>query len=219
MDLPFLTRDVPPVPGAIKQRADDFCVDEIPLYEPCGAGTHVYFRIEKCDVTTIKAVRDIARALNVKARDIGYAGLKDARAVTRQMLSVEHVDPERVEALAVPHVRVLDVSRHGNKLRLGHLRGNRFAIKLRESPPAMLDRVRQVLSIVARRGAPNYFGPQRFGTRGDTWRIGRAMIRQDWRECIDVMLGKSGQADGDDVRQARELYQSQKQCRDLVQMH
>lgn len=207
MDLPFLTRDLPPVPGAIKQQVDDFCVEEIPLYEPCGTGTHVYFRIEKRNVTTIKVVRDIARTLNVKARDIGYAGLKDARAVTRQMLSVEHVDPKRIETLALPSVCVLDVSRHGNKLRLGHLRGNRFAIKLREAPGEMLDRVREVLSIIARRGVPNYFGPQRFGVRGDTWRIGRAMIRQDWRECIDVMLGGPGEGGGADVRQARELYE------------
>lgn len=205
--LPFLTRDVPPVPGAVKARREDFRVEEIPLYEPSGSGTHVYFTIEKSGLPTMAAVRQIARALGVEPRQIGYAGLKDARAVTRQRLSLEHVDPDRVARLALPGIRVIDVGRHGNKLRIGHLKGNRFAIRMRETDPSRLSDVKAVLDILTRRGLPNTFGPQRFGLRGDTWQIGRAMLRQDWDECIDVMLGRPGANDDGDVLRARRLYE------------
>ncbi len=119
-ELPFLTADIPGVGGVIKQRPEDFLVEEVPLYEPSGSGTHVYFRIEKKGLPTIQAVQEIARALCRQKCEIGYAGLKDADAVTRQMLSIEHVDPVVVQSLDVPGVRVLNVSRHTNKLKLGH---------------------------------------------------------------------------------------------------
>jgi tRNA pseudouridine13 synthase len=205
--LPFLTRDVPPVPGAVKQRREDFHVEEVPLYEPSGSGTHVYFTIVKTGLPTMEAVRQIAQALGVASRQIGYAGLKDARAVTRQLLSVEHVDPDRIASVNLPGIRVVDVSRHGNKLRIGHLKGNRFAVRMRHVDPERLPDVRAVLEILARRGLPNYFGPQRFGLRGDTWQIGRGMLRQDWDECIDVMLGRPGPKDDGEVLEARQLYE------------
>jgi len=206
--LPFLTRDTPAVPGVVKQRREDFCVEEVPLYEPCGAGTHIYFTIEKSGLPTMEATRTVARALGVGERQIGYAGLKDARAVTRQRFSVEHVDPDRVAALDLPGIRVLDVSRHGNKLRIGHLKGNRFVIRLRQTDPDRLADVRAVLDVLTRRGLPNSFGPQRFGTRGDTWRIGRALLRQDWDACVDVLVGQPGPADRGGILEARQLYEA-----------
>ena len=98
-DWPYLTSDIPGVPAAIKRRYEDFEVEEIPAYQPSGSGDHVYFRIEKAGLSTMRAVNDIARALGVPARNIGLAGLKDARAVTRQMLSLEHANADRVAAL------------------------------------------------------------------------------------------------------------------------
>src|SRR5690606_35029009 len=81
---PYLTADIPAIPGTLKARYEDFVVEEIPLYEPEGRGDHVHFVIEKAGLTTHKAVADVARALGVHPRNIGFAGLKDARAVTRQ---------------------------------------------------------------------------------------------------------------------------------------
>jgi tRNA pseudouridine13 synthase len=154
----------------------------------------------------MRAVNDIARALGVLSRDIGLAGLKDARAVTRQMLSVEHVDPANIKALDIPRIKVLSVSRHGNKLKIGHLRGNRFQIKLRECNPVRLMDIRAVLDILQKRGVPNYFGPQRFGSRGDTWQLGRGILMKDSQSVIDLMLGKPTAHDTGDVLQARQLY-------------
>lgn len=204
-ELPYLTSDLPGIGGRIKCRPEDFIVEEVPLYEPTGEGTHLYVRIQKTGIPTMQAVKDVARALGRPARDVGYAGLKDADAVTTQTVSVEHVDPARIEALDLPRIRVLDVSRHTNKLKLGHLKGNRFTIRLRDVDPERVDDVRSALTTLARRGVPNYFGPQRFGMRGDTWQIGRAVLRQDFDEAVALMIGRVGPDDYADVRRAREL--------------
>jgi len=205
--LPYLTAGRPPIPAAIKERDDDFFVEEIPAYAPCGEGDHVYFGIEKRGVPTMRAIRELANALGVRPDQIGCAGLKDARGVTRQTLSLEHADPSRIAALALPSIQVLWVSRHRNKLRTGHLHGNRFAIKLREVDPARLGEVSEALALLARRGVPNYFGPQRFGARGDTWEIGRALMRRDFAEAVALIGGRPRLEDHGDVLRARELYE------------
>jgi len=205
--LPCFTADVPGLGGRIKTRPADFQVEEAPLYEACGEGTHVFFCIEKTGLSTLRAVHDIARALGVPHRAIGYAGLKDSDAITRQVLSVEHVPPERIERLETSRIRVLWARRHGNKLKLGHLKGNRFVIRIRQAAPGRLSEVRDMLALLARRGVPNYFGTQRFGARGDTWQLGRAMLKQDWAEFIAIMLGRPGEQDYGDVLRARRLFE------------
>jgi tRNA pseudouridine13 synthase len=205
--LPLLTRDVAPVPGVVKERNEDFRVEEVPLYEPSGQGTHVYFTIEKNGLATREAARQVARALGVPQHAIGYAGLKDAKAVTRQVFSVEHVEIDHIIGMEIPRIRVVSVSRHANKLRLGHLKGNRFVIRLRRTDSSRLADVRRALDVLSRRGLPNYFGPQRFGARGDTWQVGRAMLRQDWVECVDVLLGRPSSLDEGGVLAARQFYE------------
>ncbi len=127
MTLPYLTA-FPGVGGSIKNRPEDFFVQEIPLYEPSGDGEHVYCEIEKSGVTTIDAINRLGKALKVSTRDMGYAGMKDAHAITRQVLSIRGTTEERVMTTSIDGVKVLWAARHGNKLRLGHLAGNRFAI-------------------------------------------------------------------------------------------
>lgn len=204
--LPYLTASIPGIGGRIKSRPEDFVVEEVPLYEASGEGTHLYVQIEKAGLATMQAIAQIAKALGRAARDIGYAGLKDADAVTRQTISIEHIDPARIEELQLHRIRVLGIKRHTNKLKLGHLAGNRFIIKLREVDPARVPDVEATLAILARRGVPNYFGPQRFGMRGDTWLIGRSMLHGDAEGALAQILGRVGPADYGQVRRARELY-------------
>ncbi len=204
--LPLLTADVPGIGGRIKRYDEDFLVEEIPLYEPGGEGTHVYFTIEKRGLTTLAAVRILALALGRKPQEIGYAGMKDAHGVTRQRLSLEHIDPRRVESLDLPRIRVLSISRHTNKLKLGHLAGNRFDIKIRETAPNGECSARRVMEVLARRGAPNYFGPQRFGARGDNALVGRAVLLGRYDEAFSIMLGRPRPEEQPDVRRARSLF-------------
>lgn len=208
--LPYLTKDIPPLGGKIKAQPADFTVEEVPLYEAGGDGTHTYFCIEKTGLSTMRAVHDIARMLGVHHRDIGYAGLKDSDAVTRQILSIEHVPPERVQAIETTRLRVLWTKRHTNKLKLGHLKGNNFIIRLRDAEPGRLTDAQAAMKQLFEAGVPNYFGEQRFGMRGDTWQLGRAMISNDFVEMISLMLGRPGDKDYGDVLKARQLYEEGK---------
>jgi tRNA pseudouridine13 synthase len=207
-ELPRLLADFNRPAGLIKRDYGDFQVEEIPLYPPAGSGSHTYFLIEKSGLTTAQAVDDLARVLGVRRFDIGYAGLKDARAVTRQWMSVEHVPPERVAAVNLPRLQVLEVSQHRNKLRLGHLQGNHFRIRVRQTAAHRLAELQDALARLAAAGVPNFFGPQRFGERGDTWEVGRAVVRGNLGEALDVVLGRPRPTEHGSIRHARELYQS-----------
>ena len=189
--LPYLTADLPGVGGRIRQKLEDFRVEELPLYEPCGEGSHVYFRIVKAGIPTPAAVERIARYMGVRPSDIGLAGLKDAQAIATQMLSLEHADPARLAAYRDAQVQVVWTGRHGNKLRPGHLAGNRFVVRIRGAGAAQLAAAEAVLEVLRRRGVPNYFGPQRFGARGDTADLGKALVRGDLDEFLAIYLGRS----------------------------
>lgn len=205
-DLPYLTRDLPGVGGAIKRCDDDFIVEEMPRYEASGEGTHIYFQIEKRGMTTPAAIRLIADALGRRPQEIGYAGLKDAHSVARQMLSIEHINPAKVTGLSLARIRVVSTSRHTNKIKLGHLAGNRFEIKIRDTAEGALARAEPVVERLASRGVPNYFGPQRFGVRGDNALVGLAVLHGDLESAIALILGRPGRFERDDVRRARELF-------------
>src|SRR5215471_1998332 len=166
-----------------------FVVEEIPAYEPCGAGEHTFLWIEKRGLTTPDAIRRLAELLGVEPRDVGYAGLKDRHAVTRQWVSVPRADDARAVEIADPDLRVLRAVRHGNKLRVGHLRGNRFEVVLtgphniaNANADAELSKLRLRLQALAAAGIPNRFGDQRFGAGGDNAAAGLAILRGTRRE-------------------------------------
>lgn len=177
--------------GLFKLTNDDFVVDEIPAYAPSGAGDHVYIHFRKRGLTTDEATKAIARALDVPLREMGVAGMKDKAAVTTQWMSVLSRDPEaeaRARALALPGVEVLDVARHGNKLRTGHLEANRFTIVVRDVAADALAEVRAAFEKLAREGLPNAFGAQRFGRDGDNADRARSWLTGKTRAPGDPKL-------------------------------
>lgn len=167
---------------------DTFVVEEIPAYRPQGSGPHTYLWIEKRDLTTPEAVRRLARALGAPERELGYAGMKDRHATTRQWISVPAVDPEAARAVRLVDeaqggaLTVLDAERHGNKLRVGHLRGNRFEVVLTEVGDDEVAPLRDGLLALAARGLPNRYGHQRFGAADDNVRRGREILTGERRE-------------------------------------
>ena len=173
MSLPFVTPDLPGSGGVLRASPEEFRVDEVPAYLPSGGGPHLYLRVEKRGLTTRDALRALSRALGVPDRDAGYAGLKDRDAVTTQWLSFPVAHDPDPRTLEVPGLRVLEVARHGNKLRTGHVRANRFAIGVRGGDAG---RAREVAEALAARGFANFFGPQRFGTEGRNAEIGKAIL-------------------------------------------
>lgn len=189
LDLPFFLADFTGVGGRIKQRPEDFFVQEIPLYEPSHDGDHVMAEIEKVGLSTMAALDTIGRQLNVNPRDIGYAGMKDAQAVTRQIVTIPRVTPEEAMAVKTDRVSVNWAHKHRSKLRLGHLSANRFAIKIRDVDPMKVVTLRPALDTLGTRGMPNFFGEQRFGRRNTNDLMGAAFVRGDDKEVLRLMLG------------------------------
>ena len=135
--------------GTIKSRPDDFVVDEIPLYEPCGEGEHLYLCIRKTGITHDLMVRLIAKELGVKPRAIGTAGRKDRNAVTTQLVSI-HLPGVASRAVSFSHegLDLMWQDRHTNKLRFGHLLGNRFDIRIRDMDPIKVIALQKKLNLI-----------------------------------------------------------------------
>lgn len=189
--VPFITGDVPPVGGQIKQRHEDFLVEEVPLYDPTGEGEHIYLLIEKKDLSTSHAVGIIANHFGVDERHVGYAGMKDRRAITRQVISI-HVPgkkPEDFPSIRHEKLTVLWTDQHTNKLRLGHLKGNRFSIKIRGVKATAALQADRVLRTLEKDGVPNFFGEQRFGARLNNHRLGRLDLLGNHKGLLDDLLG------------------------------
>ncbi len=176
--VPYLTAAVPGVGGRIRSTPEDFHVDERPLYLPCGEGEHLYLRITKRGLSTPDLVLRLSSHLGVKAQSIGVAGLKDAQAVTSQMVSLHGVKEELLSRLQLDD-RLLAVEvlgRHRNRLRKGHHAGNRFGLVIRGVREGAEESIRAVLETLLRRGVPNYFGPQRQGRGGVNFQIGADLL-------------------------------------------
>jgi tRNA pseudouridine13 synthase len=184
---PAMDRTLPP--GRIKAAPEDFVVEEIPAYAPSGEGEHLFVRFTKTDVTTLDAVRAIARGLGCDPREAGFAGMKDRRAVTTQTVSVHAprgVRPEELAARALSSpapggIVVHEAALHGHKMKPGHLAGNRFAIRVRDVPRDRLAEVEHSLHAIAAQGVANAFGAQRFGREGDNAARALAWLRGEER--------------------------------------
>lgn len=170
MTPPLFTADLPGVGGRIRVRDEDFEVEEVPSYEPCGSGDHLYLWVEKRGVAPEFFAQTIARKLGTHPGNVGTAGLKDRHAVTRQWVSVPKECAANVHKIDGEGVRVLNSGLHTNKLKPGHLRGNRFVILIRDADRAA--NVEAILDRIRTHGLPNYYGPQRFGRDGGTVDLG-----------------------------------------------
>lgn len=174
-----------PASGAsatLKRLNEDFNVTELPLQLPSGEGEHLWLEVEKNGANTAFVAQQLAEAAGVQERDVGYAGLKDRYAITRQWFSIYLPKGETPDLtrLQHPEFKVLSQSRHVKKLRPGDLQGNRFCIVLRDVTG---DRaaIEANLQAVASQGVPNYFGAQRFGFDGGNVEQGRAMLAREIR--------------------------------------
>ena len=177
--LPYdtLRGDSPGVGGVLKDEPADFEVEEIPAYQPLGEGEHLFLWIEKRDTSHEQMTWHIARSLGIPQSEIGIAGIKDRRAVTRQYVSVPARCAELISRIEDDRVRVLHAQRHRNKLKRGHLRGNRFSILVRGVAPERAALAEAAVERIRVHGFPNYFGSQRFGVDDSTLSLGYDLLR------------------------------------------
>ncbi len=178
--LPYISAHLPGLRGHLRTRPEDFQVEEIPAYAPSGQGEHTFVRITKRGLTSTEVRDRLAQLFGLSPHDIGMAGLKDRHAVATQTFSIPRVDPEeavkRIQA-AYPDLQVHHAARHTNKLKPGHLKGNRFRVVVRNpEPDDALERARAIAEYLRRVGVPNYYGPQRFGRYGDNAQRGLALL-------------------------------------------
>lgn len=171
-----LTEHLPGTGGRLKDEPEDFVVDEVPLYEPSGHGDHIYLLIEKRDLSHERMVEHIGRALNVSRHDIGTAGMKDRRAVTRQWVSAPARCEPHIKEIENEFVRVLDATKHTNSLKTGHCRGNKFNIVIRGVGAEAQERATRIFDALSPYGCPNYYGSQRFGADGQTLLTGYKLV-------------------------------------------
>lgn len=174
---PCARGEAPAASAVLRHSPEDFAVDEIMPIDLTGEGEHLWLHIEKRGLDTPRVAATLAEHYGVRERDVGFAGLKDRHAVTRQWFSLPA--PVTAELPAPPStegVRCLRAVRHRRKLRRGTHSGNRFELTLRDfqGDPAAAE---ADLARVARDGCPNYFGPQRFGRDDGNLDLGRALLR------------------------------------------
>ena len=174
--LPCLTFELPGIGGVLKTEPEDFVVEEIPAYDPVGEGQHLFLWIQKRDLPHDLLLRRLSKILEVSPNDIGVAGIKDRRAVTRQYVSVPITAAPRVAQLESAELQVLKAVPHGNKLRTGHLHGNRFQVVVSGVSEEAGPRAVAIVAAVLNWGFPNYYGEQRFGHGGETLTLGLDLL-------------------------------------------
>jgi len=165
-----------------RQTPRDFVVEEIPLYEFSGEGEHLILLVRKKNLSTNEMIGQIARYLGIKNREIGYAGLKDKHAMTKQYISLHKRYEEAMEGFHHEAIKIISKTYHKNKIKIGHLRGNRFYIKLKKVNPTSATKIDEALKNIEKQGMPNFFGYQRFGNDGDNHILGEKLAKGEVRE-------------------------------------
>ncbi|MGB9936179.1 MAG: tRNA pseudouridine(13) synthase TruD [Methanobacterium sp.] len=201
--------------GKIRTKYEDFYVEEIPESLPSGEGTNTWLFIEKLGRETLDVVLDIARELHIDRKRMGFAGMKDKRAVTRQWICVVNGDPEEIKALEdkLYKVKILKIMQNEKKLRIGQLIGNKFRLLIRdtENPKEDVKTAMEVLAELESRGVPNYFGWQRFGNkRSNTHVVGKMMLENDLKKVIDAYIGNPYPEEPEHIKEVREMYDNGK---------
>ncbi|WP_407413101.1 tRNA pseudouridine(13) synthase TruD [Methanobrevibacter sp.] len=199
--------------GSIRNQYEDFYVEEIPEMIPGGEGPNVWVWIEKIGRTTLDVVLDIARDLHIDRKRMGFAGMKDKKALTRQWICIANMDSEeqfkQVENLDIYKTDFLEITRGRKKLRMGQLKGNKFRILIRdlddiEKSAEIANEVLKELEIT---GVPNYFGWQRFGKpRTNTHLVGEALVQNDLAEAVRRYIGNPSEEESLENQQARQAY-------------
>ncbi len=196
--------------GEIKQKAEDFFVEEIPKRGKSKNDEHVIFWVEKINLDTQEVVRMLSRKLHVSKKRFGYAGTKDKFAIARQRFSLwdpEHSLEQKLKKLSLKNVKLYGFER-GERLNLGDLEGNRFVIRIRDIALEENEIKARLEKIFAKlkKGIPNYFGEQRFGgIRAVTHLVGLEMLKGNFEEAVKIYVAAPFQGESEEVRKIREF--------------
>ena len=195
----------PGVGGRLRQRIEDFKVEEIPKKMPPGE-EFTLFWMEKFNEDTNRAIAVLAKYLHVSARRLSFAGTKDKRAVTKQRVSAWKIEPEQLQKIDLKYIKLSGYETTSKRLMLGDLEGNKFIIKIRDIALEKKDlekRLKLLFSEI-KKGIPNVFGVQRFGeVRPITHLVGKEILKGNLEEAAKVYLAYVYPGEPDDARDAR----------------
>lgn len=203
-----------PIPARVRERPEDFVVEEIPGdYRVSEDGRFLLVRVTVRNWETNRLVRELSRRLGISRRRISFAGTKDKRAVTTQLMSFADVGREEIEEIHLKDVRLEPLARTDRALKLGDHGGNRFSILLRGVPLPAAETASRLDSLFselrAQGGFPNFFGPQRFGeVRPITHLVGRHIVNQDIRGAVETYIGLPVPGEPSDALEARRAYEA-----------
>jgi len=165
-----------PIDVVFNKSSRDFVVDEVPLYPFSGEGEHLVLKVRKKDMTTWDLLQKLSEITGVKVREFGYAGLKDKDGLTTQYISIHKKYESLFDNIEDENFKITEKTYHSNKIKIGHLKGNNFFIRLKKVTPVQAQKIDNVLEIINSEGMPNYFGYQRFGRDRDNYTIGREIL-------------------------------------------
>lgn len=198
----------PGIGGRIRQQTEDFCVEEITNRVETTNGKYLIVELTKKNWDTHHLVRDLARILRLSQQRFGWAGTKDKRALTKQKISIWDVGEEDIARVHLRDVELKPIGRSNRKLSLGDLWGNRFKITIRDielSQEETLSRVKAITQELLR-GAPNFFGVQRFGeNRPVTHVVGEAIARGDLRGAALTYIARAFPDEAEEIKEARQF--------------
>jgi tRNA pseudouridine13 synthase len=209
LGLEYFMSSTPGTGGRLRSQIEDFIVDELCLNYPRekSGDDYTHFTLEKVNLDTIATVRAIARALRASSKRFGYAGNKDRRALTRQMVSCWRIEEEELKKIRIPGIILSNFIKAGERISMGDLKGNNFKIVTRgiETDAMELEELlRETQEQLSLRGIPNYFGYQRFGTiRPNNHLVGRELIRGDLEGAVREYLCNPSPMEKEDAREAR----------------
>jgi tRNA pseudouridine13 synthase len=197
--------------GYIRAKNEDFYVEEIPETYPSGEGPNTWLWIEKNSRTTLDVVLDIARELKINRKQMGFAGMKDKKAVTRQWICISNKTPEELQGLEekLHNVKIINITPNQKKLRMGQLVGNKFRLMVRgvDDPESATQEAQEILNQLKERGVPNYYGYQRFGKdRPNTHLVGKALIKGGVKDAVDRYIGHPYDTEPKHIQEARRFY-------------
>lgn len=167
-----------PIDFVFNQSAKDFVVTEVPLYDFSGEGEHLVFKLAKKGLSTWEALQSISSSCHIPIRELGYAGLKDKQAYTIQHISVHKKYEPNLEHLSDERLKIVERCYHKNKLKTGHLKGNKFFIRVKKLNPVDAKKIESAVETIREYGFPNFFGFQRFGKDGDNAEKGKELAHK-----------------------------------------
>jgi tRNA pseudouridine13 synthase len=203
--------------GHLRERAEDFVVEEVSAGPWKETGPYLIFRLTKRNWEQQRLVKEMAKALGISHRRISWAGTKDRNAVTSQYISIYGLEPGAVERITLPDIRLEPVGRSHHAIALGELMGNRFGIRIRDCNPTCLEERAGEVTRAAPSGFPNYVGIQRFGVlRPVTHLVGEGILRGDLEGAVLTYLGAAFPGEPEEVRVAREGFMKERDVREAL---